>query len=217
MPESPLSRAARALLAGAPDQLLATWSFDPGTDTWTWSAEAFAMLGFRPGEVVPTSDLLHAHRDPAPPRSDAADLGVLQDGRSFARQLAVRDAANRPRSLLAIGRAVRDATGQVVEVRGTFVDLTDWRRQNSLADVREGIAAATLSREVIDQAKGALMALYGLTADQAFEALVQHSQRINVKVRELARLLMGRLGDPARRAPADGEHHELLAELVDRR
>ena len=215
MPESPLSRAARALLAGAPDQKLATWSFDPATDSWTWSAEAFAMLGFRPGDVVPTSDLLRSHRDGAPPCSGAADLGVLRDGRPFARQLDVRDAANRRRSLLAVGRAVRDGTGQVVEVSGTFVDLTDWRRENAQADVRQGIAAAALSREVIDQAKGALMALYGLTADEAFEALVQHSQRINVKVRELARLLVGRLVDPARRARADGEHHELLSELAD--
>jgi hypothetical protein len=216
MPENPLSRAAQALLAGTRDEVVASWSFDVATDTWTWSAEVFAMLGFRPGDVVPTSEMLHAHRDGDTGDGAPADLAALQDGRPFARQLAVRDAANRPRSLLAVGQAVRDGAGEVVEVRGTFVDLTAWRRDNSAADVREGIAAATSSREVIDQAKGALMALYGVTADEAFEALVQRSQRVNVKVRELARLLVRRLGDPARRAPADGEHHELLAELVDR-
>lgn len=41
-------------------------------------------------------------------------------------------------------------------------------------------------RAVIDQAKGVLMTVHGMTADQAFQLLVVQSQRENVKLRTLA-------------------------------
>jgi hypothetical protein len=48
------------------------------------------------------------------------------------------------------------------------------------------LRAALTSRAVIDQAKGVLMAVHGMTADQAFQLLVEQSQRENVKLRMLA-------------------------------
>jgi AmiR/NasT family two-component response regulator len=42
------------------------------------------------------------------------------------------------------------------------------------------------SRAVIEQAKGILMAARRLTADEAFQVLVQLSQTRNVKLREIA-------------------------------
>jgi AmiR/NasT family two-component response regulator len=39
---------------------------------------------------------------------------------------------------------------------------------------------------VIEQAKGVLMAVYGITADRAFEILAWRSQLTNVKLREVA-------------------------------
>ena len=50
---------------------------------------------------------------------------------------------------------------------------------------------ATLA--VIEQAKGALMVTYGLTADEAFELLRFHSQTRNVKLRAIAAQLTARL------------------------
>ncbi|MFC0438351.1 GAF and ANTAR domain-containing protein [Kutzneria buriramensis] len=51
----------------------------------------------------------------------------------------------------------------------------------------EQLRGAMASRAVIEQAKGILMAVRGLTEDQAFQELVSQSQRSNVKLRTLAR------------------------------
>jgi AmiR/NasT family two-component response regulator len=42
------------------------------------------------------------------------------------------------------------------------------------------------NRAVIEQAKGVLMAAYGINAVRAFEILVWRSQETNIKLRELA-------------------------------
>lgn len=49
---------------------------------------------------------------------------------------------------------------------------------------------ALTSRAEIDQAKGVLMAVHGITADEAFARLVEQSQRQNTKLREVAHELL---------------------------
>ena len=49
---------------------------------------------------------------------------------------------------------------------------------------------ALTSRAVIDQAKGMIMARLGVNADDAFARLVGLSSRLNVKVRDLAALMV---------------------------
>jgi AmiR/NasT family two-component response regulator len=49
---------------------------------------------------------------------------------------------------------------------------------------------ALVSRAVIDQAKGVLMAVHSCTADEAFAMLVERSQRENVKLRDVAKNLL---------------------------
>jgi AmiR/NasT family two-component response regulator len=50
----------------------------------------------------------------------------------------------------------------------------------------DNLQTALESRAVIDQAKGILMERHKLTADQAFQALVQASMHTNRKVRDIA-------------------------------
>ena len=57
-----------------------------------------------------------------------------------------------------------------------------WRTFTLTENLREALE----SRDVIGQAKGILMARRNCTADAAFEALRQASQRRNIKVREIA-------------------------------
>lgn len=52
--------------------------------------------------------------------------------------------------------------------------------------VAEQLRVALVSRAEIDQAKGILMAIHGITAQQAFDRLVEHSQRRNVKLHDVA-------------------------------
>jgi hypothetical protein len=62
------------------------------------------------------------------------------------------------------------------------------------------LRAAIESRDVIGQAKGILMQRRGITADEAFDLLRQTSQRLNVKLAELARTVAGRPGESPSRA-----------------
>ena len=56
----------------------------------------------------------------------------------------------------------------------------------------EQLRQALDSRDAIGQAKGVLMARRGITAEQAFALLRRTSQEINVKLRELARIVTAR-------------------------
>ncbi len=64
--------------------------------------------------------------------------------------------------------------------------LRAYNRYQHAHETAQQLSTALISRAVIDQAKGILMALRRISADEAFTLLVEQSQRENVKVRELA-------------------------------
>lgn len=70
------------------------------------------------------------------------------------------------------------AVGAVFAAHGA-VALSAALKQHQLEE-------ALASRDVIGQAKGIIMARQGVTADQAFDILRRGSQRLNVKLREVA-------------------------------
>ncbi|GGC03088.1 GAF and ANTAR domain-containing protein [Cellulomonas carbonis] len=83
--------------------------------------------------------------------------------------------------------------------------LTSLRQQEQLQTLTEQLNTALESRAVIDQAKGIVMARRRCSSDEAFEHLARLSQQRNVKLREVARLIVDqtvRSGD-ARPGPAD--------------
>lgn len=69
----------------------------------------------------------------------------------------------------------------------------------------EQMEEALQSRDVIGQAKGILMAREGITADQAFDMLRRASQRLNVKLRDVAGGIVERSGAPAGEEGAQGD------------
>jgi GAF domain-containing protein len=62
--------------------------------------------------------------------------------------------------------------------------------RESLRDLAANLEKALTSRAVIDQAKGVLMARLGVDAEDAFARLVAVSNRLNVKLRDLAQLVV---------------------------
>lgn len=72
--------------------------------------------------------------------------------------------------------------------------------RDRLEAVGRQLQGALLSRDVIGQAKGILMERLRLTPEEAFAVLQQSSQRLNVKLREVARSL----AETGRLPPADG-------------
>lgn len=90
------------------------------------------------------------------------------------------------------------AVGAVVE---------DTRTRASLRELSEQLRTALESRAVIDQAKGMLMALHGLTADEAFAHIVKVSRNSNVKVREIAERLVSENGRAHRTGTASAARY----------
>jgi AmiR/NasT family two-component response regulator len=75
-----------------------------------------------------------------------------------------------------------------------MIHRVEERRQ--LQTTIDNLREALTSRAQIDQAKGVMMALHGYDTDAAFEAISQISQRDNIKVREVARLLLDQVQRP---------------------
>lgn len=69
----------------------------------------------------------------------------------------------------------------------TITSAHRWQRAQERMNHLE---LALLSRAVIDQAKGVLMAVHSCTAEEAFQMLVEQSQRDNVKLRDVAKNLL---------------------------
>ena len=68
-----------------------------------------------------------------------------------------------------------------------------WRRAQRQV---EHLTQALTSRADIDQAKGVMMAMHRIGADEAFTRLSEISQRTNTKVHAVARHLMAEFADP---------------------
>ncbi len=66
-------------------------------------------------------------------------------------------------------------------------------RYVKMRDVAENLRTAMASRAEIEQAKGVLMAVHGITAEEAFGRLVDQSQHTNTKLVVVARELLASL------------------------
>ena len=88
---------------------------------------------------------------------------------------------------------------EVLELLTTTVSRTlgDFARFKSARDVADSIQRALQTRAPIEQAKGILMALHGVDADEAFDLLRRESQNTNTRLHTVATELVTRLSTPA--------------------
>jgi hypothetical protein len=94
-------------------------------------------------------------------------------------------------------QAAWDRTQQIRELRLASRTDKDVLRYSAFARSQAKLA----SMPVIEQAKGVIMAQCGWPEDQAFDALRKASQRENIKVRDLAAMIVARTAssEPAQR------------------
>jgi PAS domain S-box-containing protein len=152
-------------------------------DRWEWSDAVAHMHGYESGTTQPTTALVLSHKHP----DDAAEVALLIEaiaghGQPFSSRHRIIDKSGRIRSVLVVGEQLREPGGQVVGSEGFYVDLTDL---GQTFDVDAAIADFTEHRSQIEQAKGILMAVYGIPAEHAFDILVWRSQQTNTKLRKL--------------------------------
>lgn len=179
-------------LAGGVEEPSGEFSYDVLLDRWWWSDEVYVMHGFTPGQVVPTTALLLSHKHPDDRERAAAVLtAAISESGQFCCRHRILDAKRRVRTVVTLGHAVvHEMSGRVVRIVGSFVDLTRSEHISVAGAVQVALDGASAARAVIEQAKGALMITHGFTAEEAFVLLRHTSQQRNIKLRELASLLI---------------------------
>ena len=188
----PSPNAVEAALAPGQEAPVGRYRLELSTGRWAWSDEVFVMHGFQPGEVVPTTELVLAHKHPDDrERVDHVMRKANATGRPFSSVHRIQDAQGRTRTLTVTGQATRDPqSGAVTEIRGYFIDVTEASREDAAQQATSFIQASSASRASIEQAKGVLMVAFGIEDSAAFDRLREASNQLNVPVRDLATWLM---------------------------
>jgi PAS domain S-box-containing protein len=149
---------------------------------WEWSDAVARMHGYEPGTVAPTTELLLQHKHPDDRARVAVVLDRVLSGEPFSSRHRIIDAAGRTHWVIVVGDVMCDEAGAPIGTTGFYIDVTE-SLQSDITTVLSDVGAA---RAQIEQAKGVLMAAYGVSADRAFDILVWRSQETNIKVRDLA-------------------------------
>ncbi|HTX97658.1 MAG TPA: PAS and ANTAR domain-containing protein [Mycobacterium sp.] len=160
-------------------------------ERWEWSDEVARMHGYEPGAVVPTTKLLlsHKHPDDRAHVQELLDYALQSEG-SFSSRHRFIDTGGVVHDAIVVADRMLDESGVVVGTAGYYIDLTD-----TFDEARQEMLDAALpdlfeNRAAIEQAKGVLMYVYRVSAEQAFRVLQWRSQETNIKLRVLARQLL---------------------------
>ncbi|WP_067865800.1 PAS and ANTAR domain-containing protein [Nocardia shimofusensis] len=173
---------------------------------WEWSGEAAALHGYPAESMTPTMDQVLGHKHPADRAAVAEVLdAMVRTGQAFCSRHRIIDTGGVERQVLVVGEQMRDEAGAVVGSTGYYIDLTAAAARDRAEAIDEAIdevlPEVLVARAVIEQAKGAVMAMYGVSAEQAFNVLSWRSQETNTKLRVLAGKLVAALREFAGGSP----------------
>ncbi len=146
---------------------IGSWEYDALSGEMSWSPEMFRLLGFDPacGEPDHTRLMTHYHPDDAA-LHDALTFQALRDGLPYEFDIRILSGEGVMRWGHAKGQAARDASGRVVRLFGTVMDITE-RRQAEQENAR--MAA------IIESSHDAVM---GITLDGALVSWNQSAERL---------------------------------------
>jgi hypothetical protein len=177
--------------ADATPALVGGFAYSRGTDRWTWTPEVYRIHGFEPHDVVPTTELIRYHLHPEDGDTLIETLWRAMDaGEPFSVLFRLVDAGGTTHNVLALGTAEPTGADRAEGLRGQMIDLTYVRDQIVHDDLRPVVEDFRTNRAVIEQAKGIVIQLLSVDADEAFERMRAYSQHANVKVRYLAGCLV---------------------------
>lgn len=169
-----------------------------------WSDGMFRLHGYQRGEVVPSLDLIFAHKHPEDrERCEEIVAQVSRNGGFFCMYHRIVDARGKTRRVLTAGEGFLDGNGAVIALEGVTVDLSRTLQRETEQAARDAVAGATATRTVIDQARGILMGQLKLGSDEAFRMLVSTSSHRNVKLVVVAAELVQLANSPEARTYLD--------------
>ena len=168
------------------------------------------LLGFGVGDVVPTPDLLAAHVHPQD--RDAWDAAWTRAATGATVTLWHRIVTTGEREITVLTTLVGltvDGVPHYIEL--VLVDLTDRLREEKTTQFSEEVERASRSRGLIEAAKGMLMVSLDIDDIQAFDLIRWHSSHSNLKVRDVAALLVDGLSLPR---SGQGDQRRQVAEVL---
>jgi ANTAR domain/PAS fold len=169
-----------------------------------WSDGMFRLHGYQRGEVVPSMELIFAHKHPDDrERCEEILAQVSATGGFFCMYHRIVDARGRTRRVLTSGEAILSGDGSLAAIEGVTVDLSRTLQRETEQTAREAVVGATATRTVIDQARGILMGQLKLGSDDAFQLLVNTSSHRNVKLVVVAAELVQLANSPEARIYLD--------------
>ncbi len=176
----------RAVAGGAPQP--AGWFRFYFTDQrWEWSEQVQRMHEYPPGTVIPTTELVLSHKHPDDRGQVAASIDqILNTRRAFSTRHRIVDAGGQVRHVVVVGDRLFDDHGDVVGTHGFYIDVSPPTEQAHEDIVTAKLAAISENRANIEQTKGMLMLIYGISDSAAFSLLKWLSQEANIKLRTLA-------------------------------
>jgi hypothetical protein len=185
--DEPLGTDSSRESAGAQHAGTFRYFFDDGR--WVWSEAASQIHGYQRAAVKPSLELFLQHTHFEDRTRMVAEFRQVMLGETSQTRYRIVDNAGNLHWIVMVADQLKDESGAVLGAAGYFVDVTD--------AVRFGVTSAVTdivsSRAVIEQAKGLLIAAYGVNADDAFAILVQRSQAMNIKIKDIATQLVEEL------------------------
>lgn len=198
--------------------------FHVQAEKWEWDDDVFAIHGYRPGEVEPTTELIMRHKHEQDRQLVEQTLQTaIGNGEPFNVYYRIL-AGGEIRNVVLCGEGQYDGdrtSGKADRLVGYYLDLTPELEAETTAAADAAVAASAASRDTIEQAKGILMLGYGLDPDAAFAMLKWWSRNRNVKVREVAERLIqvareGHVSHPGLRRLLDALLDDLTASRTAR-
>ncbi|MHA7219223.1 PAS and ANTAR domain-containing protein [Arthrobacter sp. MDT1-48-3] len=167
------------------------------TGTFVWSEVMYRIHGYRRGDVMPSLELGMAHIAPGE-QAKARSLWeqILTSTEPIAWYHTIIDARGSHRQVLGVVNAVQH-DGKTTGIRGYLTDITASIHVDSHQRADDAVSRSAVRREVIEQAKGVLMALKGVSADEAFASISSFSQNHNRKVTDIAQAMLDVCAAPA--------------------
>ncbi|WP_068007528.1 PAS and ANTAR domain-containing protein [Nocardia pseudobrasiliensis] len=180
----------RVVGSGKP-QSVGSFRFWFADQRWEWSDEVALMHGYEPGMVEPTTELLLNHKHPDDRAQVATTIArSIERAEPFCSRHRIIDTAGRGHHVIVVGDYLVGEDEVVVGSTGYYIDVTDTLAEHRQATLSDALPELYEARAVIEQAKGALMLVYGIGPEQAFRVLTWRSQETNTKLRTLAQQLI---------------------------
>jgi PAS domain S-box-containing protein len=174
-------------LAGGSPQRAGWFRFYFADQRWEWSEQVQRMHGYEPGSVTPTTELVLSHKHPDDRGQVAATIDeILDTHKAFSTRHRIIDTSGNVRYVVVVGDQLHDDQGAVIGTHGFYVDVSPLSDREREDLVTAKLAEITEQRAGIEQAKGMLMLIYGISDNAAFDLLRWLSQEANVKLRLLA-------------------------------